>query len=250
MSISIDSADPAEHDRVRGVEGTFERALRFIQNPLRKNRVAITCVLGEDLHQAQGVIDLAGALGCSLNFQPILFESNYPDISRLDWKKDAQQQLSASPQRERALRELHRYARKEGVVTNLGLVRRFFDTYCRYANTDEFFGDHLLKKFVCVIPFQQITIDERGLLCPCVLLESEYSIYEGDLYENWRRLALEHRRLWRSGRRFGVCRSCSCHFAENYRSSIIAYPLANRRSLPWLVAYYLGRLYHREGRKV
>jgi MoaA/NifB/PqqE/SkfB family radical SAM enzyme len=249
MSVSIDSADPKENDRIRGVPGSFDKAVKFIRNPPRKTRACLNCVLTADLRRAEGMIALARDLACPLNFQPIVFESNYPGVPRLAWKEKAQEQLASSSRGAEALRSLHRHAGKRGVVTNLSLIRRYFDDYCRHADTDELFSDHVLKKFMCFIPLIQVTVDEKGYLTPCALLAGRCHISEGDLYESWVRSALEHRRLWREGRRFPVCRSCACHFAENYRSSIVAFPLANWRKLLWLAGYYAGRLYHREGRK-
>ncbi len=250
MSVSVDSADPATHDRIRGAKGTFDKVIRFVRNPLRRNRVALNAVLSHDLEHADGMIALARQLGCSLNFQPVIFESNYPDLPKVAWKDKIADQMSGSPDRSRPLRALHRHARKLGVVTNLGLIRAYFDAYCRYAATDECFAGRVLNKFMCFVPFQQVIVNEKGFLAPCSFLTSERSISDGDLYATWRELALEHRRLGGSGRRLAVCKSCSCHFADNFRSAVLAFPLANRRWLFWLLAYYAGRLYHREGRKL
>lgn len=250
MTVSMDSADPGEHDRIRGASGTFDKAVAFVRSPLRRNRVAIGCVLMGDLAGADGMLELAAELRCPLNYQPIMFESNYPHLARLAWKEGISRQLAGGSDRPAALRALHRRARKLGVPTNLGLIRKFFDLYCRLAGTEEYFQDSLLNRFMCFVSFQQVTVHENSLLAPCALLKGECNIGDGDLYESWRKVAIEYRRLWKNGRRFDVCRSCACHFAENFRSSILCYPLANAKFLPWLLVYYLGRLYHREGRAV
>ncbi len=250
MSVSIDSATPARHDSIRGKAGSFARALRFIQNPARTCRVAISSVLKSDLAEAQGLIALADKLRCPLNFQPIQFGSNYPHTPALASKEKIRLAMNSNPAMDRQLHELHRRARKCSVATNLGLVRQFFSTYCSLANSQKFFGDRVLSRFLCVAPLLQVTVDETGLLCPCALLPGQAKAAAGDLYENWRAQALDYRRAWLAGRRQDICRSCTCHFAENFRSSILAYPWANRQKIPWLVAYYAGRLYHKAGRKI
>jgi MoaA/NifB/PqqE/SkfB family radical SAM enzyme len=97
---------------------------------------------------------------------------------------------------------------------------------------------------------QQLTVDEKGFIAPCVFLPGERSINDGDLLENWQNMAVKYREVFKSGKKFQVCRSCSCHFAENFRSSIIAYPIVNRSQLLWLLSYYSKRLLLGEGRKV
>lgn len=250
MSISIDSADPAEHDRIRGRAGTFDKIMRFIHHPSRQCPIAINSVLLPDLAGAEDLIALASRLDCAINFQPIQFETNFPDLPALAAKARLRQAMSSYHCLENQLKELHRRARKRGVATNLGLVRQFFGTYCKYANSREFFGDHLLAKFVCCAQLLQVTVDEKGQLCPCALLAGKGSAFEGDIYENWCALAVAYRQQWFAGKRWDICRSCSCHFAENFRSSIVAFPMANRQKLLWLLMYYAGRIYHNAGRKL
>lgn len=249
MSVSIDSADPGEHDRIRGQRGTFDKIMRFIRHPNRKCRIAINSVLLPDLVGAEELLALAGRLDCAINFQPIQFETNFPDLPALEMKARLREGMSSYHCLENQLKELHRRARKRGVATNLGLVRQFFGTYCKYANSREFFGDHLLTRFVCCAQLLQITVDEKGQLCPCALLPGKKSAFEGDLYENWCALAVEYRKLWFAGKRWDICRSCSCHFAENFRSSIIAFPVENRQKLLWGLAYYAGRVFRNAARK-
>ena len=249
MSISIDSAVPAEHDRLRGMNGTFDRLMSFIRDERRTCRVGLNCILMNHLNGAAEMIDLAEKLGCSLNFLPLIFESNYPGQPRLELKKQFQQQLAAATPDMANLRMLQRRANLKSVVTNLSLISRYFESYCRYAAGDSIFFDKLLKRFMCFTPLTQIIVDERGRLAPCVLFDGARHVRDGDLYENWLKQALNHRRRWIEGERYATCRACSCHFADNYRASILSFPLANFSSLPWLVSYYVRRVLHGEGRK-
>lgn len=250
MTISLDSANPEEHDRMRGVNGTFDNIVKFLNNPLRKNKVGLNCLLTPDIQNIQPMIKFAKEAKCSLNFQPVIFESNFPDLVRLEWKKNIQKTMTFSPEKMEMLWSLDRYAKKLKVITNLPLIMKYIDKYFQYANTDKYFLDHILDRYVCFIPFQQMTIDEKGFIVPCVFLPGEYSIYDGDIYENWRNIALKYRATLKNGKRFRVCQSCVCHFAENYRSSIIAYPFINRDQLFWMLKYYIKRLFKGEGRKV
>ena len=161
-----------------------------------------------------------------------------------------QKTMTFSSEKMDILRSSYRYAKRQKVVTNLSLIMRFIDKYFQYANSDKYFFDYVLDKFLCFIPSQQLTVDEKGFIAPCVFLSGECSIYNGNIYDNWRNLALKYREILKKGGKFQVCKSCSCHFAENYRSSIIAYPLANWSHLWWFLAYYSKRLFYGEGRKI
>ncbi len=250
MSVSLDSADADEHDRLRGVKNTFERALNFLTNPLRKNKVGINCLLTPEFKNIKPMLELAKEVKCSLNFQPLIFESNYPDLAKLDWKEDIQKEMALSAEKMNELRSLEAYARKLKVGTNLALIMKYIDKYFKYADTDTYFENYVLDKFTCFVPFQQLTVDEKGYIVPCVFLKGEQSIYDGDLYGNWQKMALKYRKMLKEGRNFKVCQSCSCHFADNFRSSVIAYPLINRKQLWWLSTYYLKRVFRGEGRRV
>ncbi len=250
MSISIDSADPAEHDRIRGLAGTFDKIIRFVRHPDRKCRIAINSVLKPGLEGAAELIGLARELGCAINFQPIQFETNFPDLPTLEYKATLRQSMADRGDMKTQLRNLGRLARKQGVSTNLGLVKQFFEKYCKYANSREFFGDYLLVQFMCCAPLVQVTVDEQGRLCPCALLAGESLALEGDVYKKWCQQAIAYRQRWQAGQRWDICRSCSCHFAENFRSSIVAFPLINRKKLPWLFSYYIARAYRKAGRKI
>jgi MoaA/NifB/PqqE/SkfB family radical SAM enzyme len=241
MWISIDSADPDEHDRIRGMKGAFDRAVGFIRNPRRRNPVEILAVLTAEIHRVRPLIDLAHELGCSIIFQPIMFASNYPDQPRLEYKEKLETSLPSAAEQAKELSSLARYARKLSVKTNLRFLAHYVPTYFRSAGGKECFQDRLLGKFLCVTPFQRLIVDENGVILPCALLPGERSIFEGDIYENWRRTALKYRQALRSGVRYAACASCSCHFNENFKGSVLAHPLRNWRHLLWLLGYHLRK---------
>lgn len=249
MMISLDSANSEEHDGIRGVNGIFDNIIKFLNNPLRKNKVCLNCLLTPDIQNVQPMIMFAKEAKCSLNFQPVIFESNFPDLVKVDWKKNIQKTMAFPPEKMEKLRSYDRCAKKLNAITNLPLLMKYINKYFQYANTDKYFLDYILDRFICFIPFQQITIEERGFIVPCVFLAGESSIYDGDVYENWRNMALKYRAILKNGKRFTVCKSCVCHFADNYRSNIIAYPVMNRKHLFWMVKYYIKRLFKGAGIK-
>jgi MoaA/NifB/PqqE/SkfB family radical SAM enzyme len=245
LRVSLDSADPLEHDRIRGRTGAFDKTVRFLRDPRRQVHCEILSVLTPDIERVEPMIELAAELGCRLILQPLMFESNFPGLSeRVAWKVTAQRRLAAQRGVERALTRLERYARSRGVQTNLPFIRLYAPTYFRCAGTPGFFQDRLMGKFTCVIPHQRITVDESGTLLPCVLLPGKHSIRSRDrdqIYDTWLQMATKYRRMFRRGTRYRQCRSCSCHFSENFHGSLVAFPWQNRALIRWKLATVVRR---------
>jgi MoaA/NifB/PqqE/SkfB family radical SAM enzyme len=250
IMISLDSADSVEHDAMRGVKGSHEKVMRFLCNPLRKGKITISCIVYPDLNNVQGVINIARRLECAINFQPLIFESNFPELEKLEWKNEMRKDPAFPSDKIAELRHYYEYAKKLGVKTNLGLILKYIDKYFQQINSSQLFYDRVLKKFMCFIPFQQLTVNEKGGIMPCVFLPEEQTIMKGDILDNWQEIAIKYKTAFRNRKTFQVCRSCSCHFAENFRSNIIAFPIANYSQIFWLGRYYLGRLWHGTGIKV
>ncbi|MFH1490045.1 MAG: radical SAM protein [Pseudomonadota bacterium] len=75
ISVSLDGHQAGTHDRIRGVEGAFEGAVRGIRH-LRKQGLGIQIILSlsrENRHEMQGVALLAESLGAqSMKINPVL----------------------------------------------------------------------------------------------------------------------------------------------------------------------------------
>lgn len=248
MSISIDSPVPEEHDRIRGVKGTFDRANGYILNVKRKHKIAITTVLSVDFQNVLPMLDFAAAHKISINFQPVIFESNFPELAKIEWKNNIQRKMPLMTDNIKNLRKYYAYARKNGIVSNLYFVLFFIEQYYKEADSNNFFFDKILKNFMCFVPLNSLIINECGEIMPCVFLRGKTNIHQDNLYEAWLSSALEFRASWKKGKRYPACRSCSCHFAENLRNNIITQPITNFKYLGWFLNYYLFRLIKKEGR--
>jgi len=74
IGISLQGADAQTHDRISGVDGSFDSALQAVKD-LKAARIPvhIKCTLmKENIHQAQAVMDLAKALGVVYIIDPII----------------------------------------------------------------------------------------------------------------------------------------------------------------------------------
>ncbi len=77
MEVSVDSADPKKHDRFRGVEGSWERAIKALENAVKYNlshAMAVT-ITKHNINEVKEIIDLAQSIGVKrlvfFNFIPV-----------------------------------------------------------------------------------------------------------------------------------------------------------------------------------
>ena len=236
LRVSLDAADPAEHDAGRGVAGSHARALSTLRDPRLACRREISAVLALDLHNAGPLLEVARDARCSIAFQPLIFGSNYPDLPRQPWKATQQLDMPAlAGDIPAILADLRSQAERLGVRTNLAALQSCLGDYYREACGPGCYGDSALPRLRCVIPYQRLTVDEQGRLAPCAFREGTAPLGEGDILHLWKELALACRAEDSEYGRHAGCRSCSCYFAENHRASVVLAPWANRRGLAALL---------------
>jgi radical SAM family uncharacterized protein len=82
LFVSLDGIGPL-HDKLRGVNGSFDRAIRGIKSAKDHGaRVAInSTITRENIHQAEEMVHLAEGLGVSINLQPAYDYSTADSLS-------------------------------------------------------------------------------------------------------------------------------------------------------------------------
>jgi len=102
VEVSVASADPDKHDRFRGVEGAWERAIRGLRNAVELgfSTAMATTVTRLNLDEVDGILDLAEEIGV----QRVVF-FNFIPVGRGEGMKD----LDLTPgEREELLKKLYR----------------------------------------------------------------------------------------------------------------------------------------------
>jgi len=157
VSISLDGASPASHDRQRGVSGAFEKAIAAI-NSLRQarrtlsagTRVAVTTVLTTDnLREIDGIVKAAINAGADSHTiyeaQPLLNAAN----------TFTERDLAA-------LREANReIARLQAVYPD------YIDNSRRYIRIADQIFQGKKARLKCFAPYTDLFIDPYGGLYPC-----------------------------------------------------------------------------------
>lgn len=72
ITVSIDSPHPEVHDEIRGVDGTFRRALEGMESIRHAIPVSLACTLNQkNLHEIEEYARFAAKLGYPFRFQPL-----------------------------------------------------------------------------------------------------------------------------------------------------------------------------------
>ena len=212
VNVSLDGADAATHDRLRGHRGSFARVTDRIAalarardrhaSRGRRTRIGITSVLTPDnAEQVEDLADLAERLGAdSVGFIPM---HEYHDGDALD---DVAPERPWADKMQRAVDTLRRLKRERDIVENSDAYLSLFPR-C-------FSGQR--SPLRCHAPSTSLVIDAYGRVFPCVpLSEVDRPIgrVTGDeLAAFWKsdRYAAERRRL-------ETCTACywNCHTEMN-----------------------------------
>ena len=210
IHISIDGADEATHDLLRGQKGVFRRAMGAIDrlNALKKaagvdtpRLLFHTVVTNENHHQLDKIVELAAQKGCfRVNFDAIV--AYRPEQEALNLGPSHRKELAES-----AARGLKR-AEALGLATTLG---QFVDTseqraldrgHMKFNLT----GPQTLIESPCLNPWHHVVVHHNGRVSPCCVIPAE------DTADSAHEMSLED--IWYKGRYFTSLR-------ENFVSKLM-----------------------------
>lgn len=244
LCISLDSADPGLHDHIRGVDGTYERIIDFLESvPRGEVPLFLSAVLtNNNFKEIAGLIRLAHKYGIShVNFQPLNIESNFADLEVLQQKREMTLSAAGLDSIEAEAENGSSLARELGVSTNLKVLSVWIRDYFKYLDSDTYFFDKVLKNHVCSKPFNYIHINYYGELWGCTMLNSGVNIIGKDIKKAWQETAERYKSVLLRKKYFSFCHSCFCDFPTNLRESLIYHPIGNHNLLMKLTAYYSKR---------
>lgn len=216
VNVSLDSPDPAVHDRVRGVPGAWRKTVAGLQHLrawLKTGRLQINTVIGPlNYATLDRLPDLAVALGVDrLNLIPL--DEHTPDLQRLDRAQIEDYNRRIAP-------AIARKALAAGLLASEADAYPFgrshadldFSSAGRYARG--YYGDR-----PCFAPWTHALVDHRGRVSVCCMLPNKPVI--GDLRrssfrEIWEGDAFAALRRTRDLPLFEACRTCDM-FAEPNR---------------------------------
>jgi radical SAM protein with 4Fe4S-binding SPASM domain len=193
VEVSIDSVDPEQHDRFRGVPGCWARAIQGIRNSVAGGmRTGLaTCFTRETVHLADDMVKLAIDLGCQtfshFNFIPV---GRGRGMIEADLRPE---------QRERLLRRLVEIL-QEGRINVISTAPQFSRACVVHAPEDGLFATGhagrgqgrktlVLSRYIggCGAARCYCSIQPNGDVTPCVYIPSEKmgSLRAQSLLEIW-----------------------------------------------------------------
>jgi len=253
LQISIDSTLANVHDKGRGSVGTLEMITKFLKEVDRGKLPKIhlsTFITKENYVEIPALIQFASDHEADhINFLPVNFYSNFPDLKVKDGKKNYL--FDSDVGLEDLILKVDQGLKLSKVLKqscNLQVLRLWVKQYFRYAFTQERFFNHVMEYFVCSKPFNYIHVNYYGNLLPCSMLSEETNILGKDIKSAWGAMAIKYKELLLNNKYFPPCRSCYCDFPTNLRNSLIYHPLANLRLNLRLCGYYLKRKFSENSR--
>lgn len=247
LIISLDSVNPAKHDEIRGVKGTFEKIRTFLELAKRDERlpdISLASVITADTYpDIARLIEFGHVYGVKhINFQPVNFLSNFPDFDAVVDKNRFLLKTEKLGVLKETIKQTIILAKSLNVSSNLEMLEKWIAEYFLYSESKEYFFDEVLANFVCSKPFNYLHIHYNGDLLPCTMLPRIDNIIGKNIRESWEKRILAYRKRLLRKEYFPQCRSCFCEFPANLRNSLLYHPMANRHMIKDLFPYLTRRV--------
>jgi len=219
-TLSLDSAAPEAHDRLRGVKGAHKRALRGLRVLLRAKRrlksqlrVRLNMVLTRhNYHDYPDVLALAGELGAT-DVTPLPVDEGGRSRNRLLPAQLEEYNQAVAPA-VAALRAQYGFATDPHLVYPFGLGRDDLRQSAAVQYARGFYHDHL-----CFAPWLTTFITWDGAVYPCCMARGKIpplgNIRETPLRELFTGEAYREFRTRLRATRLPLCHRCDNYLAEN-----------------------------------
>lgn len=215
VNISLDSPNSQIHDRIRGIQGAWKRAISGFQalRPyLKPGKMRINTVIGRlNYASLKSLPDLAAELGAdSLNLIPL--DQHTPDLSRMNVGQILDYNLRIAPS----------FARK---ALTLGLLKTADQAYPfgqTFAEIRQSQQGNYAKTFYhqhrCFAPWTHVLINHVGQVSICCMMPNQPII--GDLRQQsfteiWTGEVYRKLRQTQQLPQFAACGQCDMFLAEN-----------------------------------
>jgi len=213
VEVSIDSANPKKHDEFRGVRGSWERAVKALENAVKigLNHAMAVTITKYNLSEVEDLLDLAQSIGVRrvafFNFIPV---GRGADVKELDLDPI---------ERERFMRDIYSEMKKRGieVITTAPEYGRVVlqASGNREVSPTHFYtgGDRITKALAeyvggCGAGRIYAAIQPNGDVTPCVFLPIKLgNLREKPFWRIWNENELL-RRLRNRDNLKGFCRTC------------------------------------------
>ncbi|MCL0073014.1 radical SAM protein [Dehalococcoidia bacterium] len=240
IAVSIDSFSTNKEEYIRGVKNVLSSSIDGI-NILIKHQIPVNIMTVISSHNYQDLFDIvvnANRLGVnSVDFQPVIFVSCFPEVEPIPDKKD----FNVLPDHLTAIRDQFQrildFERDNHINTNVYMLAQWLSHYVQFLSSmqiEDFFFNKIVNRFWCAPLYHTISINYYGEILPCNMLKPAKSIKGSNgktLMELWNESCSPVRNMVKRRQYPDACKSCVCAFDFNVLCSTLKYPFNNFRLL-------------------
>jgi MoaA/NifB/PqqE/SkfB family radical SAM enzyme len=240
VSVSIDSFSTDKEEYIRGAKNAVSLPIEGIKLFIRQ-QIPVNIMTVISAHNYQDLFDIvvnANRLGVdSVNFQPVIFVSCFPEVEPIPNKKSFNVQPDHLREIEDQFQRILDFERNNPINTNVYVLRQWLPDYIQFLSsmqTDDFFFKKIVNRFWCAPLYSTIAINYYGDILPCNMLKPAKSIRDRDgksLLELWNASCKPVRSMIKRKRYPDACKSCVCAFDFNVLCSTLKYPFNNSHLL-------------------
>ncbi len=258
INISIDSFDHRIQSMTRGSVSSLPNAEKSI-HLLQEKKLPVTllaAITKYNFHDLFNLVQVAFRKGIrEVLFQPVIFESNYPDRKCINDKRSLNVPLSGIDELMTQLEMILDFEKRNHINTNVYRIKPWIKSYLQSAGGENgnVFFEHLLPGFYCREIYAIIEINYNGIIQPCGLAKGEISIKENrgiSLINLWGKATKSLRNDLKTGKYPEICNACCHHFSRNMLASVMHHPLRNRKALGVIGPLMLSRLIYKGAKNI
>lgn len=258
INISIDSFDHRIQSMTRGSVSSLPNAEKSI-HLLQEKKLPVTllaAITKYNFHDLFNLVQVAFKKGIrEVLFQPVIFESNYPDRKCINDKRSLNVPLSGIDELMAQLEMILDFEKRNHINTNVYRIKPWIKSYLQSAGGENgnVFFEHLLPGFYCREIYAIIEINYNGIIQPCGLAKGEISIKENrgiSLIKLWEKATKSLRNDLKTGKYPEICNACCHHFSRNMLASVMHHPLRNRKALGVIGPLMLSRLIYKGAKNI
>lgn len=250
INISIDSFNNKTQSITRGTPVSLPNALKSIQK-LSDSGIPLTVLAAISKYNYHDLFNfIISAYKKNIKqvlFQPIIFYSNYPDLTPINEKSKINVSSENISVLKSELREILNFEKSHHISTNVYRILPWIEYYLKSAETQdgEWFFNNVLKKFYCREIYAIIDISYDGGIQPCGLSPAKITIYKNrqkGLINLWSEATKDIKNDLSNNKYHPYCNGCCHHFSRNMLASIIKHPIKNRTALAGVISLIISRI--------
>lgn len=242
ITVSLDSADPGQHDAIRGIKGNYEKTARGLAK-LRDagiHAVLSAVIMRQNIGQIPALCSLCAQWKLKkIVFQPV---SHTPFFEGID-AKEVKKRLGLESEDDLALLEVSidegiEVSNKLGIESDLPLFKLWVIEYFRSRldinRIEPRFYDRVTRDFSCRLVQYRLFIDYDGSIKSCQLMPAIGNVESMTLEQAWEKLK-PLRKKFKDRGTLKICDNCFCNTEDNFTIGAIEHPWRNRHILKTLI---------------